>query len=110
MSAVFNLATPNIILFTDMKGNLYSANVLRDFLRCKRVENLLPNTVIYYVNICTDSVRDSDNLSELEMNYNSNHRRCIQQMEDRRWKINEIYTNHYRIPDPYLTTMLKRVL
>ena len=108
VSAVCNIVAPNISLFTDMEGTSYISNILRYFLRCKRVETLFPNTVVRYVNICTDSVRDSDNLSDLEMNYYSIHCRFIQKMEDRRWKINEIYVDHYIILDSYLTTMFRK--
>ena len=83
--------------------------MLRYFLRCKRVETLFPNIVVHSINICTDSAPDSDNLSDFEMNRDSNNRKFIKQMENMRWKINEIYVDHYRMPDPYLTTMLKKV-
>ena len=108
ITAISNLAIPNISLFIDMEGNPYSVNVLRSFLCCKRVETLFPNTVVHSVNICTDSVRGSDNLSDFEMNCTSNYRTFIQQMEERRWKINKIYVNHYRMPDLYLTQMFRK--
>ena len=59
-------------------------------------------------NICTDSVCDLDNLSDFEMNCNSNHRIFIRKIEERRWKINDTYIDHYRMPDPYLNTMLRK--
>ena len=109
ISAVSNLAIPNISLFTDIQGNPYSANVLRDFLRCKRIDTLFPNKVVYSLKIGTGSVCDSDILSAFDTNYNSNHRAFIPQTEEMRWKINEMYVENYRMPDPYLTTIFKKL-
>ena len=83
--------------------------MFRDFLCCKRVEALFPNIVVHSVNICPDSVRDSDNLFEFELKCNSNYRTFIPQMEEKRWKINLIYVDNYRMPDPYLTQMFQNV-
>ena len=108
ISDISNLEIPNIDFFTDIQGNTYNTNVLRDVLSCKRVETLFPNTFVHTVKICRDSVRDSDNLFEFEMNCDSNSRRFIQEMEDMRWKINGIYVDHYRIPDPDLTDKFRK--
>ena len=93
------------VLIIGMSNNKHI--VLRDYLRCKRVEALFPNTFVHTVNIYRNSIFDSDHLSDFEMNRDSNSRISIQQMEDTRWKINEIYVDHYRILDPYLTDKFK---
>ena len=64
-----------------MEGTTYSPNVIRDCIRCKCVETLFPNKLVHSINICSDNVRDSDNISEFEMNCKSNNRRFIQEME-----------------------------
>ena len=107
-SDISNIAISNINLFIDIQGNAYNTHVLRDFIRCKRAENLFPNIFVHTVNIYRDSFRDSNNLSELDMNRDSNSRICIQQTEDRRWKINEIYVDHYRTLNPYLTDKFRK--
>ena len=82
-----------------MEGTPYSTNVLRNFLRCKRDQTLSPNKVVDFVNTCTNNVRDSGSLSDFEMICNSNQCIFIQKMEERRWKINDIYVDHYIILD-----------
>ena len=91
-----------------MEGTPYSPNVLRKFLRCKRVETPFPSAVVSSINICSDSVRGSDHLSKFEMTYNSNHCRFIQEIEDKSWKISEMYVDCYRMLDPYLTKIFRK--
>ena len=95
-------------MYLDENGHRYGDTVLRDFIRCFGLEKKFPGTIVYTVNICEDSVYDSTNLCDLEINFKRNNRRFIEKMELKQWKINELYIDHYRIPDAYLISNFTR--
>ena len=55
------------ILINDKITNC-SASVKRDFLRCIILENLCSPCDVHSVTVCSDYIRNVDNLSEFEMN------------------------------------------
>ena len=106
---VQNNQIPNVRALMDHDGCPYSDSVLRDFLRCRAIEKMYPHTLIHSVQMCTDGIRDSIELSQHEMNNNCNHRNFIKTMEAKNWKIDEIYLDYYRMSNSYLTDVFNVV-
>lgn len=65
LPALNNFTYPTLI--NDEITN-YSTSVKRDFLRCMFVKNLCSPCDVYSVTMCTDNKRNTDDISEFEMN------------------------------------------
>ena len=60
----------NVRELINHNGCHYSDSVLRDYLRCRAINKMYPHKLIHSVQICTDGMRDSGQLSHREMSYN----------------------------------------
>ena len=87
-------------LCRDEKGKSISSNVARDTIRSYLIECLNKNTLVYTVTQCSDSVRYTDN-------HNVNSRNFVKDMIKKSWHFQDIYLDHFRMPDSYMTNMLK---
>ena len=68
---------------------------------------MYPHILIHSVQMCVDGIRDSGQLSCHEMNFNYNHRNSIKAMEEKKWQIDEINLDYFRMSNSYLAQFFK---
>ena len=79
-----------------------STSVKRDFLGFMFLENSCSPCDVNFVTFCKDDIRNSNELSEFEMNDSSSTRECVTNLVTKKWKSDKIYDNHYRMNGPYI--------
>ena len=90
----------------DNTGHRISNNVARDTIRAFFIEHFDKNTLVHSVTNCSDSYRNSLEMSHTEMNFDINSSRFVKKLVTEGWSFNHIYIDHYRMNHAYIVTML----
>ena len=66
------------------------------------VENFAHPCDIYTLNKCEDNVRHGEQLSTNEMNANMSHKDFLCSLRRKKWDLDFLYFDHYRMPNAYI--------
>ena len=90
----------------DGKEKLISPAIKSDFLRAIVLEDMFNPCKVYTVTICKDEVRNAEYLGPDALNYDINWKTFLTAVREKKWKIDQIFVDHYRNSNPYLVEML----
>ena len=82
----------------------YSTSIKRDFLRGLLMKDMYNPCRVYSLTICTDSIRDSFNLSPHEIICNACSRDFVDKSLSKGWKLDQICIDHYRMLNEYVAS------
>ena len=79
-----------------------------DFIRGIILEEMFSPCQVYSINNCTDELRNAPVEHVNELNININNRKLLKSMSDRNWKFDQIFIDHFRMYDSYLSTNIHK--